>query len=233
MDEQDIPTAEQLRRVFKRLPSAERERHPAFTVRLWRGLSWLDRAEAPCDTEGRFISLWIAFNAAYGHPEAPGRSARDHDSWQEFLAHVVRVDGSDRLGEILRRRQMDVLKLIDNRWLFKPYWLGLKTWQRKLSASRRYAMMHLNNAETLALLQELFERLYVLRQQVFHGAATSGSRLNREYLLPATQLLGEIVPVVLSVMLEAGCAEDWGQLCFPPIPADDGPATGDDAHGTR
>jgi hypothetical protein len=231
MTDGTCPTAEQLRRRFKKLPARDRQQHPAFTVRLWRGLSWLARAQEACDTEGRFISLWIAFNAAYGHPDRPGRSARDHSSWQEFLAHISDRDAHDRLGGILQRRQMDVLKLIDNHWLFKPYWLGLKTWKRKLDASRRWSMTHLNNGNTNALLQELFERLYVLRQQVFHGAATSGSRLNREYLTPATELLAEIVPTVLSVMLDAGCREDWGELCFPPIPADEHPEPNGASHG--
>jgi hypothetical protein len=41
---------------------------PSLSLRVHRALSWLDRAEqlsAQEDTDGQFILLWIAFNAAY------------------------------------------------------------------------------------------------------------------------------------------------------------------------
>ena len=36
-----------------------------LSLRLHRALSWLNRAEQFEDDDGRFIFLWIAFNAAY------------------------------------------------------------------------------------------------------------------------------------------------------------------------
>ena len=45
---------------------AEREDHPTnIALRVHRALSWLDRARQCEDEDGRFIFLWIAFNAAY------------------------------------------------------------------------------------------------------------------------------------------------------------------------
>ena len=45
---------------------AERENHPAnMALRAHRVLGWLDRARQCADEDGRFIFLWIAFNAAY------------------------------------------------------------------------------------------------------------------------------------------------------------------------
>ncbi|EQB4026034.1 hypothetical protein ACYJKZ_006435, partial [Pseudomonas aeruginosa] len=41
------------------------QQHPNLSLRLHRALSWLNRAEQAEDTDGRFIFLWIAFNAAY------------------------------------------------------------------------------------------------------------------------------------------------------------------------
>lgn len=38
---------------------------PAFDLRLYRAISWLKKAESTEDLDIRFISLWIAFNAAY------------------------------------------------------------------------------------------------------------------------------------------------------------------------
>ncbi|OBY90989.1 hypothetical protein A6723_020470 [Pseudomonas sp. AU11447] len=39
--------------------------HLNLRLRVHRALSWLDRAEQADDLDGRFIFLWIAFNAAY------------------------------------------------------------------------------------------------------------------------------------------------------------------------
>lgn len=50
-----------------------RDKHPAnLTPRIYRALSWLNRAEQADDADGRFIFLWIAFNAAYAQ-EIEGR----------------------------------------------------------------------------------------------------------------------------------------------------------------
>jgi hypothetical protein len=67
------------------------------------------------------------------------------------------------------------------------------------------------------VFQELFERLYVLRQQLFHGAATWGSKLNRPCLKAGAALLGRIIPAVIEIMVAAGPQRDWGQVCFPPV----------------
>lgn len=44
----------------------ERDNHHVnLTLRVHRSLSWLQRAEQADDPDGRFVFLWIAFNAAY------------------------------------------------------------------------------------------------------------------------------------------------------------------------
>jgi len=44
---------------------------PDLNLRLHRALSWLKRAEMAEDDDGRFIFLWIAFNAAYAREINP------------------------------------------------------------------------------------------------------------------------------------------------------------------
>ena len=56
-----------------------------------------------------------------------------------------------------------------------------------------------------------------MRMQVFHGAATSGSRLNRETLDLCTGVLAALVPEMIATMLAAGPEGDWGDVCFPPV----------------
>ena len=217
MSDTMLQTAAALRGRFKAIAQEQRDANQAFSVRLWRGLSWLERAEKATDEEGHFISLWIAFNAIYGHMQGDGMNAPDHGSWQAFLAGIVKADGEDRLGQIMWADQLHILRLVDNQYLFRPFWLGQKGADEKLASSRRNVMRHLQNRSTLGVFQELFERLYVLRQQVFHGAATSGSKLNRSYLKAATSLLLKIIPAMIGIMIEAGPETDWGEICFPPV----------------
>ena len=74
-----------------------RDEHPtSLTLRIHRALSWLNRAEQAEDVDGRFIFLWIAFNAAYasqgrrgGFYELPREAALD-----QYAARSA-VDGNE------------------------------------------------------------------------------------------------------------------------------------------
>jgi hypothetical protein len=69
----------------------------------------------------------------------------------------------------------------------------------------------------LPILQTLFERIYVMRLQVFHGASTKGSSLNRRALNECTAFLCEFLPLAMEVMIGNGLPIDWGAVCFPPM----------------
>ena len=209
-------SAADMRKQFGAIPKEDRNANQAFSVRVWRGLSWLERAEGIQDIEGKFISLWIAFNAIYGYLQDDGINASDRGSWQEFLARVVRADGEDQLGQIMWADQRNILRLVDNKYLFRPFWLGQADADDKLARSRRQVMVLLQQRSSVGVFQELFERLYVLRQQVFHGAATCGGKLNRPYLKSGTALLERIIPAMIDIMIVAGLETDWGEICFPP-----------------
>jgi len=206
-----------LRTRFKEIPQEQRDDHQAFSVRIWRGLSWLERSESAPDVEGRFISLWIAFNAVYGYLQEDGFSAPDHATWQAFLAAIAKADTAGHLGRILWDRQVDVLRLIDSKYQFRPFWLGHPEAEQKLKRSRRQAIMHFNDQSVVGVLEELFERLYVLRQQVFHGAATASSKLNRRAMKLGTGILAAVIPAIIGIMIAAGPEADWGEICFPPV----------------
>lgn len=55
-----------------------RDGHPAaLALRIHRALSWLYRAEQAEDADGKFIFLWIAFNAAYAQEFDEGERVSD------------------------------------------------------------------------------------------------------------------------------------------------------------
>jgi hypothetical protein len=217
VDETSVQGAAELREQLRAIPREQLDANQAFSIRMWRGLSWLERSESATDLEGQFISLWIAFNAIYGYLEDDGLSAPDHGTWQKFLADIVAADGTDLLGRILWDDQFHVLKLIDNKYLFRPFWLGQPDADDKLACARRHSLAAFQARNRLGILQELFERLYVLRQQVFHGAATSGSTLNRQAMKLGAQAMSHIMPTMIEIMIVAGPDKDWGEICFPPV----------------
>ena len=62
--------------TFQELKQRHREerdaQHENLRLRIHRALSWLQRAEMADDEDGRFIFLWIAFNASYAtEPTTP------------------------------------------------------------------------------------------------------------------------------------------------------------------
>ena len=145
MSDTGTSTAAELRTRFKAISQEQRDANQAFSIRIWRGLSWLERAEKAPDVDGQFISLWIAFNAIYGHMQGDGMNAPDHASWQEFLASIVKADTEDRLGQVMWADQLHILRLVDNQYLFRPFWLGQADADEKLARNRRNVMVHLQN----------------------------------------------------------------------------------------
>ena len=62
----------------------------------------------------------------------------------------------------------------------------------------------------------IFDRLYVLRNQLLHGAATWNSGANREQVRDGAAILGRLIPEVLEIMLGNHDA-DWGEIRYPVI----------------
>ena len=67
--------AADLREAFRKISKSQRDANQPFSIRVWRAISWLERAESfdASDPEGRFISTWIGFNALYGRLDDEGK----------------------------------------------------------------------------------------------------------------------------------------------------------------
>ena len=211
--------AEQLRAQFRRIPKDCREANQGFSIRVWRATSWLQRAESldAIDVEGRFISCWIGFNALYGRTDDRHRPWGDRESLGAFLAKVWNLDCTGDLRRILGKRQAVVLRLLDNKFLSSVYWEGSGAKAaRQINKEVKNAILTYMKPNRLRILRLLFERLYVMRNQVFHGASTKGSYLNRRTLSASANILMDLLPACLAIMIENGASEDWGGICFPP-----------------
>jgi len=69
---------------------------------------------------------------------------------------------------------------------------------------------------TVVILQILFSRLYVLRNQLVHGNATWNGQLNRKQVNDGYRLLASLQPTFLAIMM-SNPGEDWGRLAYPII----------------
>jgi hypothetical protein len=67
------------------------------------------------------------------------------------------------------------------------------------------------------ILELALERIAVLRGQIVHGAATRGSRLNRESLQRCRKVMEALLPAMLQLVIEHRADDDWPPLCYPPI----------------
>ena len=211
--------ADELRGRFRQIPKDQRETHQPFAIRVWRGLSWLERAEQAAEVEDQFISLWIAFNALYGRQDEESRVWSEKKAWIELLGSVWRLDSEGLLRSHLRDRQVAVLGIIGNKYLSREFWDTPERdgHDKRLHEEVCSLLPRFGEKNLFPILATLFDRLYIMRVQLFHGASTKGSSLNRRTLRQCTLVLAEIMPTLLGIMIENGIGVDWGGICFPPM----------------
>jgi len=66
------------------------------------------------------------------------------------------------------------------------------------------------------MLSIVFDRLYVLRNQLVHGGATWNSQVNRAQLRHGVAILGTLLPQMLSIMLDHP-NHDFGEVLYPVV----------------
>ena len=63
------------------------------------------------------------------------------------------------------------------------------------------------------ILEILFDRLYILRNQILHGGATWNSKVNRSQVQDGQSIIGFLIPNFLQIMMD-NQNENWGKLVF-------------------
>lgn len=205
-------------KLRQHLPSGTPEH---WRVRIHRAISWLARSEQEHeDTDARFIFQWIALNAVYAQAFADN-SERDRAG--SFIQTLVSLDAQRRLHDVLFSQFSGPIRtLLDNHFVFEPFWTALRdhdpsdNWKRSFQSSRKVALAAVMSGDTAVVLSVVFDRLYVLRNQLVHGGATWNSSVNRNQLKDAVAILGALVPVVIAVMLEHPDA-DFGEVLYPVV----------------
>lgn len=212
---------------FKELKQRHRQereaQHSNLRLRLHRALSWLDRAEQADDLDGRFIFLWIAFNAAYATEIDASMRLSEQETFKAFLEKLCGLDGDKRIESLVWREFSGSIRvLLDNPYVFQSFWdyqsgnIDEATWKRRFSSGKQAAQLALISGNTPALLGVLFNRLYTLRNQLIHGGATWNGSVNRDQLRDCTSLLGKLVPLIIELMMDSADTL-WGDACYPVV----------------
>ena len=101
--------------------------------------------------------------------------------------------------------------------MFQSFWdhksgkIDESIWKSRFASGNRAAQVVLACGSTPARLGVLFNRLYILCNQLIHGGATWNGSVNREQMRDCTNLLGKLVPVIIESMMDR--AETlWGRL---------------------
>ncbi|MBF7728609.1 HEPN domain-containing protein [Pseudomonas sp. N040] len=204
----------------------ERENHPPnLALRVHRALSWLGKAESSEDDDSRFIFLWIAFNAAYATEIDENSRLSEQETFKAFLKKLCDLDTQSRISELVWNEFSGSIRvLLDNPFVFHSFWefqrgrISAEDWQSRFDTGKRSASMALAGGNPAEVLAVVFNRIYVLRNQMMHGGATWSSQVNRDQLRDCARFLGKLVPLVIEIMLDNPNTL-WGDACFPVVQA--------------
>ena len=211
--------------TFQELKDKQREIRDGFpdgfALRIHRAISWVGRAERDGgDLDATFLFYWISFNAAYAD-ERDAQSERDMFNW--LFTRLTELDYENRLYTAVWNRFTGPIRLfLENQYVFSPFWshhnghTGFEDWQDRFDRARSSFHRALAEQRTVDILSMLFDRLYVLRNQLIHGGATWNSSVNRDQLQDGVAILSVLMPVMIDIMMD-NANEEWGKPFYPVV----------------
>ena len=125
----------------------------------------------------------------------------------------------------LEKFAQEVRLLLSNKYVFAPFWHhhngfdGYQDWKDRLTISNRQTTSAMKRFDTSRILCNVFDRLYVLRNQLVNGGATWNSSVNRHQVEDGATVLGWLLPVFIDIMMD-NPQRDWGKPFYPVIEAD-------------
>ena len=193
-------------------------------LRVHRALSWLQRAEeAGDDFDAAFIFFWIAFNAAYADDHADAASTGERNNFEGFFEKVIALDIERRIYEAIWEKFSGPIRmLLENKYVFQPFWShhnqvpGYDDWEDRFARGKRKSQTALRDRDTKAILSMLFDRLYVLRNQLIHGGSTWNSSVNRRQVTDGARIMAFLVPMFIDLMMDHPDIS-WGAPYYPVV----------------
>ena len=192
-----------------------RENSPEnLRLRVHRALSWLNRAEQEADDDdAAFIFYWISFNAAYAtegtFAHRTNFRATERNNFSIFFSTLVELDRDEQIYSVIWEQFPEFVRsLLNNHFVYQPFWNhhngvdGYENWEDRFRNSRNQVARALKSKNTVQILEILFDRLYVLRNQLIHGGSTWGSAVNRDQVRGGRNILARLTPFYIELMMD-------------------------------
>jgi len=225
----DLPTLADLRAAWTPINETHRAGgrfSDGVHLRIYRCLSWLDRAEnlGPDEADLAFILRMIGFNALWGRVVETGERSSQVDDFRNFLERLVAHDERGRLLSWMRDRESLLARIFESRFFHREWWkdpdAGEPRGQDKI-ADRFPGWLAEGDIERLG--REFARRMLLLRGQLVHGNATHGGKTNRSSVEPAAEVLDGLARTSLAILILDGVhAEDLGWMPVPYPPTEIG-----------
>ena len=109
---------------------------------------------------------------------------------------------------MIQETRQTIMDIVKNKYVFSEFWRhhngesGAANWEIKLNDSIKHAESQFERCDTAGILTTLFDRLYVLRNQLVHGGATWNSNANRSQVKDGARIMGFLVPVFINLMMD-------------------------------
>lgn len=194
------------------------KRNP-FNNRIRRALSWLARAEREWeryDPDAVFIFYWIAFNAVYADDSPETYDLKEDEKFADYFSRIAELDASrDVFNAIWKEHNQSIRDLLDNQFVYKPFWKSAYDWRTRFENDVNRLEDAITSKQTDAILDLIFARLYVLRNQLLHGAATWRGATNRDQVEDGAAIMAFLLPHFINSMLD-NPDKGWGQPPYSP-----------------
>jgi len=215
-----LETIERLEReYFKRFGGSSTKQQQSLADRIRRSLSWIKRSVhiSTEDAPRRFVDLWIALNSLYGSPLSH-RGETEQETFKIFLEILGKDrDCRERLNLLLEdRRVKDLTKtIVQNKYLWPQFWSKNPNYRTAITNEWEKMEQAQNKGDISRFLLGLFERLNILRNQIFHGASSAATIRNKDSVDPGIEILEILLSCFLGLMVRFSPENHWPPLPFP------------------
>ena len=218
-------------------------------TRFRRAGAWIKEANNPLEPPARFVFSWIAFNAQYQDLSVREKWEREKKDSPEkkgspeinmiyaFIEKISRSDGKP-LARVIAKVEPDLRKIFELQQIHHGFWKkpdnpNISTaadWHAFFRTEKENCLEQLKDALAVRpnmparaaapMLESVFGRLYVVRNQVFHGGHSGAKNTSRGYtqIRHGAEVLFEMVKCFQRIMakrMNESPNEDWGKVDFP------------------
>ena len=196
----------------------------AALLRTGRANSWISYATEgePERYEVAFVFLWTAFNALYGTPELSGYARPSEPTLiTKYLHQIVSLDTDGRTERVLATQRRHVDDMLFNPFVSDRFWSRYRSRGHYDEAWLLEDVRKNWDGQTTAKRIEflVIKRIYMLRNQVFHGSTTStaSGTTGRPQVVQGSTIMHHLVPL-FSLLTMENSEHGWEPPYFPGNP---------------